>query len=146
MRIRGNSECACAIASLVGLALSLYALHVERELESDASYRPMCDIASYVSCSKAFRSSFARGLGVAPAVLGPDHPLTQARWATNLSVALSIFMNILSVYLFGVLVYLQTVCVVCVSIYIVNAVLLYFSFRKLRSQPQPSLAASRKKQ
>ncbi|VDK68641.1 unnamed protein product [Litomosoides sigmodontis] len=67
----------CATVSFIGLALSLYALYVEHNLDLDINYQPMCDIASYVSCSKAFRSPFAEGLGVAPRILGADHILTQ---------------------------------------------------------------------
>lgn len=161
---RGN-EHACAILSLLGLAVSLYALHVEHNLDIDAGYRPFCDIASYVSCSKAFRSSFAKGLGVTPPVLGNDHLLTQrnpvygcltytlmfmvqfirSQWAANLSILLSVFMNILSVYLFGILVYLRTVCVVCVCIYIINALLLYFSLRKRSSTLLYNVESSAKK-
>lgn len=66
-----------AAVSFIGLALSLYALYVEHNLHIDTNYQPMCDIASYVSCSKAFRSPFAEGLGVAPPILGADHILTQ---------------------------------------------------------------------
>ncbi|KAL4003557.1 Vitamin K epoxide reductase family protein [Acanthocheilonema viteae] len=140
----------CAAVSFIGLTVSFYALYVEYNLESDINYQPVCDIASYVSCSKAFRSQFAEGLGVAPSILGTDHILTQknpvygclsytfmfllqfihSSWARKLSQILSIFMNFLSIYLFFVLVYLRTVCIVCVCIYIINALLLYFSFQK----------------
>ncbi|VBB26415.1 unnamed protein product [Acanthocheilonema viteae] len=67
----------CAAVSFIGLTVSFYALYVEYNLESDINYQPVCDIASYVSCSKAFRSQFAEGLGVAPSILGTDHILTQ---------------------------------------------------------------------
>lgn len=67
----------CAAISFIGLAISLYALYVEHNLDSDINYQPMCDIAYYISCSKAFRSPFAEGLGVASPILGADHMLTQ---------------------------------------------------------------------
>uniref|UniRef100_A0A915Q1I2 vitamin-K-epoxide reductase (warfarin-sensitive) n=1 Tax=Setaria digitata TaxID=48799 RepID=A0A915Q1I2_9BILA len=61
----------------MGLAISLYALYVEHNLDSKIDYRPMCDLAQYISCSKAFRSPFAKGLGVTSPLLGADHILTQ---------------------------------------------------------------------
>lgn len=42
-----------------GLALSVYALHVELSRESDPDYRAMCDLGESVSCSKVFTSRYA---------------------------------------------------------------------------------------
>uniref|UniRef100_A0AAF5PPK9 vitamin-K-epoxide reductase (warfarin-sensitive) n=2 Tax=Wuchereria bancrofti TaxID=6293 RepID=A0AAF5PPK9_WUCBA len=80
MAIRSHSPSpnyTCVAISFIGLAVSLYALYVEHNLDNDSSYRPLCDIAYYVSCSKAFQSAFANGLGVASSILGADHILTQ---------------------------------------------------------------------
>lgn len=41
-----------------GLALSVYALHVELSRESDPDYRAMCDLGESVSCSKVFTSRY----------------------------------------------------------------------------------------
>lgn len=67
----------CAALSFIGLAVSLYALYVEHNLDSNMNYRPVCDIASYVSCSKAFLSPFAEGFGIVSLILGADHILIQ---------------------------------------------------------------------
>ncbi|KAH1171327.1 hypothetical protein KIL84_006945 [Mauremys mutica] len=40
----------------LGLALSVYALHVETSRERDPGYRAMCDLSPSVSCSKVFTS------------------------------------------------------------------------------------------
>ncbi|EFO22117.1 vitamin K epoxide reductase complex [Loa loa] len=69
----------CAAISFIGLAISFYTLYVEYNLDSDINYQPMCDIAYYVSCSKAFRSPFAKGFGVASSILETDHILMQVR-------------------------------------------------------------------
>lgn len=42
--------------SCVGIMLSTYALHVEVAKETDRSYQAMCDISTYISCSKVFTS------------------------------------------------------------------------------------------
>lgn len=39
-----------------GLALSIYAWHVETSKERDAAYRAMCDISADISCSRVFTS------------------------------------------------------------------------------------------
>ncbi|VDP13204.1 unnamed protein product [Onchocerca flexuosa] len=67
----------CAALSFMGLAISLYALYVQHNLDSDINYQPVCDIAYYVSCSKAFRSPLAKGFGVTSLIFGADHALTQ---------------------------------------------------------------------
>lgn len=43
---------------VLGLALSVYALHVELSRESDPDYRAMCDLGESVSCSKVFTSRY----------------------------------------------------------------------------------------
>uniref|UniRef100_A0A674J749 vitamin-K-epoxide reductase (warfarin-sensitive) n=1 Tax=Terrapene triunguis TaxID=2587831 RepID=A0A674J749_9SAUR len=47
----------------LGLALSMYALHVESSREQDPGYRAMCDLSPSVSCSKVFTSRCAGGTG-----------------------------------------------------------------------------------
>lgn len=155
----------CAVISLTGLIISLYALYVEYNLDTNKNYQPMCDIATHVSCSRAFRSSFAEGFGIIEPFFGSDHLLLQknpvygciiytliflmqfikSAWTAKLSLVLSVIMNLLSVYLISILVYLRTVCLVCGCIYIVNALLLYFSYRKYSFLNQKILVDETKK-
>lgn len=44
------------VLCLLGVALSVYALYVEFLKEADENYEAMCDINSYISCSKVFTS------------------------------------------------------------------------------------------
>lgn len=44
------------LVCLLGILLSLYAFHVEREKARDSSYKAMCDVSSSISCSKVFSS------------------------------------------------------------------------------------------
>ncbi|VDN51342.1 unnamed protein product [Dracunculus medinensis] len=142
------------LIAAIGFLLSLYGLYVEFKLDHLGEvYQPMCDIATYISCSKAFRSSFGTGLGIVEPLLGANHLLNQKnpvfgiityiifmffqffdnRCSAFLSLITSVLMNILSVYLFFVLVYLRTICVVCFAIYFVNAVLLIISIKRYKS-------------
>lgn len=43
---------------VIGLILSVYALHVELSHERDPEYRAMCDLGESVSCSKVFSSRY----------------------------------------------------------------------------------------
>ncbi|XP_027489576.1 vitamin K epoxide reductase complex subunit 1-like, partial [Corapipo altera] len=64
-----------AVLCAAGAALSLYALHVEREVARDPSYRAACDLGPAVSCTRVFGSRWGRGLGLVEPVLGRDSPV-----------------------------------------------------------------------
>ncbi|XP_069427019.1 vitamin K epoxide reductase complex subunit 1 isoform X2 [Ovis canadensis] len=50
---------------LVGLVLSLYALHVKAARARDRDYRALCDVGTAISCSRVFSSRLPAGpLGV----------------------------------------------------------------------------------
>ncbi|XP_060795400.1 vitamin K epoxide reductase complex subunit 1 isoform X1 [Neoarius graeffei] len=51
------------VLCVLGLILSVYALHVEVSRENDPNYRAMCDLAESVSCSKVFTSSYSTSAG-----------------------------------------------------------------------------------
>lgn len=44
------------LVCLLGILLSVYAFHVEREKSRDANYQAMCDLSNSISCSKVFGS------------------------------------------------------------------------------------------
>lgn len=46
------------LVCLLGILLSVYAFHVEREKSRDANYRAMCDLSNSISCSKVFGSRY----------------------------------------------------------------------------------------
>ena len=41
---------------VVGIALSVYALHVEVSKSHNKEYKALCDISEHMSCSKVFSS------------------------------------------------------------------------------------------
>ncbi|XP_046388368.1 vitamin K epoxide reductase complex subunit 1-like protein 1 [Ischnura elegans] len=141
-----------------GILLSYYAYIVETKKEEDENYEAMCDISEHMSCSKAFSSRFGKGFGVIGSVLGENSVLNQPNsiygilfysivgvLATLESAAASrilfwvcLFSNLASIYLAYILAFiLHDFCVVCISTYIVNAVitfLAYFRFKRHVSQ------------
>ncbi|XP_050162133.1 vitamin K epoxide reductase complex subunit 1-like [Myiozetetes cayanensis] len=133
-----------------GLALSLYAVHVEREAARDPSYRAACDLAPAVSCTRVFGSRWGRGLGLVEPLLGRDSPLNvpngalgvlfyllQAllgavggRGASTALVATSAASVAASLWLGGVLLWgLGDLCLVCLSTYLINLLLLLINLR-----------------
>ncbi|XP_023326457.1 vitamin K epoxide reductase complex subunit 1 isoform X2 [Eurytemora carolleeae] len=147
------------ILSLTGLGLSIYTFYVETKAKSDEEYSPLCDIDSYISCSKVFKTKFAKGFGMVGDLVGEEHPLNQPncvygiifyliflllsfinrRFIATFQVLLSLGACGVSLYL-GYLLYfvIQAACVVCIASYAVNLLLLLFSFCKRRAlAPQP---------
>lgn len=43
---------------VIGIVISLYAFHVEREKERDPGYQAMCDLNEWVRCSTVFSSRY----------------------------------------------------------------------------------------
>ncbi|XP_038056217.1 vitamin K epoxide reductase complex subunit 1-like protein 1 [Patiria miniata] len=136
---------------LVGTVLSIYALYVETSKESNPDYTAMCDIGKSISCSKVFTSKYGRGFGIVGSILGERHILNQPNSifgilfyilqvvigqthtlsATNFLIMTSILSNFGSVYLAYILVVvLEDACLVCISTYIVNALLLAVNILK----------------
>lgn len=137
-----------------GLALSVYALHVELSRESNPDYRAMCDLGESVSCSKVFTSRWGRGFGLAQFIVDKDSLLNQPNsllgilfYTLQMGLGLSlsrkavlflVFSSWVSVagslYLAFILAFvLGDFCLVCVSTYIVNFALLYTNVKRRRA-------------
>ncbi|KAJ8245862.1 hypothetical protein GJAV_G00261110 [Gymnothorax javanicus] len=138
---------------IFGLALSVYALHVEVSRERDPEYRAMCDLAESVSCSKVFTSRWGRGFGLVELFVPKDSALNQpnsllgiifytlqlalghsASSRAALFLVVSSWVSVAgSLCLASVLVFvLGDFCVVCVSTYVVNFALLFVNIKRKR--------------
>ena len=133
---------------ILGLAVSFYAYKVERMTEDDPFYEAVCDISEHVSCTKAFSSEYGRGLGIFPvtSMLYLPNPLFGlifyalvgalscfTIYATSIMVmSLVVLSNFGTIYLVYVSIVIQNVCLVCVSIYIINAILFVLVTEKHR--------------
>lgn len=142
--------CLCVL----GLLLSVYALHVELSKESNPDYRAMCDLGESVSCSKVFTSRWGRGFGLVQFFVAKDSPLNQPNsvlgiifYTLQLSLGLSLSKNAAlflvfsswvsvagSLYLASILAFvLGDFCMVCVSTYVVNFALLFTNLKRRRA-------------
>ncbi|KAA8581629.1 hypothetical protein FQN60_003210 [Etheostoma spectabile] len=125
---------------VVGLFLSVYALHVELSRERNPDYRAMCDLGESVSCSKVFTSRWGRGFGLVQFFAAKESHLNQPnRLSLSKKAAmLLVFSSWVSVagslYLASILAFvLGDFCMVCVSTYIVNFALLFTNLKRRKA-------------
>ncbi|XP_058477768.1 vitamin K epoxide reductase complex subunit 1 [Solea solea] len=142
------------VLCVVGLVLSVYALHVELSREADPDYRAMCDLGESVSCSKVFTSRWGRGFGLVQLFVAKENPLNQPNsllgllfYTVQLGLGLSLSKKAAlclvvsswvsvagSLYLAFILAFvLGDFCMVCVSTYVVNFALLFTNLRRRRA-------------
>jgi len=132
-----------------GILICLYSLQVEIYSQRDKGYTALCDIGPF-SCSKVFNSKYGKGFGLLP----EDSPLNlpnsifglvffimqlllllfrNNQKALKMKIFLSVMANLGSVYLGCILYFvLQDFCIVCCSLYVVNAFLLFFNYRHFK--------------
>ena len=136
---------------LIGIFLSVYSLFVEVQAHSDKNYKALCDINEQISCTKVFLSEYGKGFGLVAPILGKDSMLNLPNPVYgvvfySLIVLLSMFANtkgglklltclaamsfVMSIYLATILYKMKDTCIVCISTYVVNAGLLYLSFKR----------------
>ncbi|CAM4679250.1 vitamin K epoxide reductase complex subunit 1-like protein 1 [Lepidochelys kempii] len=136
----------------LGLALSVYALHVESSRERDPGYRAMCDLSPSVSCSKVFTSRWGRGFGLVEDLLGKHSVFNQPN--SLFGIVFYILQTLLgftpstlaavtllgaslvsiagSLYLAYILFFvLHDFCLVCVTTYLLNGALLLLNYQRL---------------
>ncbi|XP_062566333.1 vitamin K epoxide reductase complex subunit 1-like protein 1 [Saccostrea cucullata] len=162
-----TSKTVILLCCAVGTLLSVYALYVEINAEHDKNYRASCDISPTVSCSKVFKSRWGKGFGLIGLLIGDDHPLNLPNSVFGivfytLQVALtfssspslaslqfytSALSNLASVYLGYILYFiLKDLCVVCMSTYITNAVLLVAIYNKNKAMQEAKKTKEKRKQ
>ena len=123
------------ILSFIGIILSIYAYSVERKSKKQENYKAICDINERMSCSKAFSSKYGSILGISNAIKGIFFYIILII-LSFISLKAVFYLSILSllgtVYLVYVLYFkLKNFCIVCTLIYLVNILLLIFSYNLL---------------
>ncbi|KAH8321957.1 hypothetical protein KR067_013596 [Drosophila pandora] len=138
-----------------GLAISLYSLYVKLKLGKDENYRPICDVADYVSCSLVFKSNYGDNFGFNTKLFYEQIPKNlnqpngaigcvfyllyflssffEHRWLCVAQLIICSFTLILCFYLGFLLVFVfYNCCVVCVTIYIIQTWLFLEVFRRYK--------------
>lgn len=133
---------------IIGTILSYYAFIVETTKEREQSYKPLCDINEYMSCSSILTSRYGKGLGLISdnspfyfpnslyglgfyLLIGGLSMINEYSSVVTI-VFIGILSNICSVYLAYILYLLRSICIICISIYITNAIILILGLKKLR--------------
>lgn len=143
-----------SFSCIVGILICIYALHVEHSKESNKEYRALCDISEYMSCSNVLTSKYGRGLGLpinsyGNAIFTQRNPIyglfyytlmfllscLKSRIMMKLSILLSCISVLGSIYLCYILFFiLRDICLVCLSIYAVNIIICYLSFKRYTNE------------
>ena len=124
---------AIMILAIIGFLLSLYAFSIEKKSEKEKKYKPICDISDKISCTKAFSSKFGKTFGLSNSIYGIIFCIVIFLLALfgliNYIFYLSIPSVIYSIYLAYILYFkVKSFCLVCNGIYLVNILLLIFSY------------------
>jgi vitamin-K-epoxide reductase (warfarin-sensitive) len=121
--------------ALIGLAISVYGITVERNLQQNAQYKAACDLSDTVSCTRPFLSTYTKLLGISNI------------WASALYYSVIIVLALLDLkpfifivtgagvaasIIFAYILYfkIRSLCLICTSLYIINIALVvacYFS-------------------
>ena len=121
------------IIALVGALLSVYTLYIEQKLKKDKNYKAVCDISNKASCSRTFHSSYGKTLGFSNGIWGLLFYLTVVGLVyfgyMDIVFYAAIFGVLYSFWLAYILYFkMKNFCIVCSGIYIVNILLLIFSW------------------
>ena len=124
------------VLAALGLVASLYAFFVERKVRFDVSYKPMCDINNRISCTRAFTSPYGKLLGFSNTIIGILFYAT-VLVADFLGFEMLVFglsfAACVGTILLAYLLYfrIKSFCLVCTSIYVINVLLLIFSYANI---------------
>lgn len=123
------------ILVIIGFWLSFYAYYVEKKL-ANKNYKPVCDISKEISCSRAFLSRYGKLLGKSNSFFGMFfYPVVYILFSLNFFsfvFLLSMLSALGSIYLaYLSYIKLRTFCLICTSIYLINFLLLFFSYKLL---------------
>jgi len=149
-----NYKGATVLLCIIGIAVCIYALMVEYHKEENPEYSAMCDISEAMSCTRVLTSKWGKGFGLLGYILGDDHVLNlrnpyfgivfyilqlilsdiKASWSAKVQLTMAIMANCGSVWLAYILYFvLEDFCIVCVSMYVVNFLVLCANIVRFRA-------------
>ena len=122
--------------AITGFLISIYAYITEEKLKKDSSFKPACDLSDRISCSKPLKSEYANLFYISNTIAGiMFYALLAILAFFNMTAALfyaAIAACIASIYLAYLLYFkIGALCLLCTSLYIVNALLLFFSYQEM---------------
>ncbi len=125
------SSLGVVIVSIIGLLLSLYSCYVEIK-SKNKNYKAVCDINNKISCTKAFNSHYGKTFGISNSFYGMIFYIIVfllSFYSMTYVFYLSLIAVLGSIYLAYILYFkVRSFCLICNSIYLVNILLLVFSY------------------
>ena len=123
-----------AITALIGFSVSLYAYIVEKKIKENPLYKPACDLSARISCSKPITSSYGKIFFISNSLAGMCFYAVIAILALIGATKLLLLATLGGVLFSCVLAYIlyvkiQSLCIVCTTLYVVNGILLYLSIQ-----------------
>lgn len=123
------------ILAFLGMAISLYTNILEQKIKKMPSYKPMCDLSDTISCTKPMKSEYASIFYISNAWLAfAFYVLVFVFVALQLPklVLITVIIGCLVSCYFAYLLYfkIKALCLLCTSMYVINALLLFFSVWK----------------
>ncbi len=122
--------------SILGFVLSGYAFYVRSRALASRAYKPLCDLHPQVSCTRAFTSTYGSTAGLPNPVYGVIFYVVLYAAVVSGFWRMAAYLSVLAVVASLYLAYLsyarqRNFCLVCTSVYFINALLLYFSWQFL---------------
>lgn len=120
------------VTAIVGFFISLYAYYVECKIKKDASYKPACDINDRISCSKPLTCKYSNLFFISNSVAGMAYYCAVIVAALlqkhDIVMGFTTLGFIATLYLAYILYFkVQSFCLVCSSLYMINILLLIFA-------------------
>jgi uncharacterized membrane protein len=121
------------IIAVLGFLFSLYSFYVEKQIEKNKNYKAVCDVSAAISCSAAAKSDYSKVGGIANSIKGLVYYPLFALLALFGHITIIFYLSLASIVMTFYLIYvsyfkLKNYCIICSGIYIVNILLLYFSY------------------
>lgn len=121
------------ILVISGFFLSLYGWYVEKKIQKNDSYKPFCDISDKLSCVKATKSPHSHLLFVSNSLVGMIfYGVMVCFFILGASSLIQLFSTaafLVSIFMVYILFFkIKTACPVCITIYLINTLLCFFSY------------------
>jgi vitamin-K-epoxide reductase (warfarin-sensitive) len=118
--------------SIIGVLISLYGIMVERKIKNDMNYKAACDISEKISCTKTFISPYANMLGISTIVACLIYYVIMFILGIMNCVTMIVMLSLsglsVTVWFAYILFFkIRTVCLICISLYILNSALVIAS-------------------
>ena len=117
------------LISIIGFVISLYTYITELRVKNIPGYKPVCDISDTISCTKPMMSKYGNIFYISNSLLGMMFYISVIiLYLMKAKFILLLFSisGVLASFIFAYLLYfkIKSFCLLCVSIYIVNIIIM----------------------